>query len=139
MLGVQVTSADGWDPAYATSSLSASTNRLTKATQVNAFFDCATREQRVLLTTSKSLLERNTCPRYSRYVDPAQQPQELIALFQEYGLHLSRDRFLTVCGKCGAEITKITHDDPRMTGKVSMFWAIASISLRSSESGFTLV
>lgn len=112
-----MTSADAWDPAYATS-ISTSTNRLTKATQVNAFFDCAVREHRVLLTTSKSLLERNTCPRHSRYVDPAKQPQELIALFQEYNLHLSRDRFLTVCGKCGAEITKVTHDDPRMAGKV---------------------
>jgi uncharacterized protein with PIN domain/endonuclease/exonuclease/phosphatase family metal-dependent hydrolase len=122
MLGIQIAS-DNWDlpsdavtatlPGHATGKSS----KAMKASNINAFFDRANKEQRVLLTTSKSLLERNTCPRHARYVDPAKQAQELIAVFHEYGLDLSRDKFLTVCGKCGGSIEIARTDDPRMAGK----------------------
>lgn len=135
MLGVQV-ACDSYDvpsPAEAATLPPHATGRSSKALKasyINAFFDKANNEQRVLLTTSKTLLERNTCPRHSRYVDPAKQAQEVIALFHEYGLELSRDRFLTVCGKCGGEIAVAKVDDPRMSGKVRVVpWAPLCLSL----------
>lgn len=67
------------------------------STHINtSVFDRARRERRVFLTTSKGLLERSSCPAFSRYVNPAKQAEAMVDLFRDFGLALRRDRFLTV-------------------------------------------
>lgn len=85
---------------------------------INSIFDKARRERRVFLTTSKGLLERSSCPAFSRYINPAKQAEAMVDLFRDFGLVLRRDRFLTVCGKCGGEISEAKADDVRLLGKI---------------------
>ena len=62
---------------------------------INAFFNRAKREERVILTTSKSLRQRSACPQ-SYYVDPKDLEKALVEIYHEYGLELSKETFLTV-------------------------------------------
>lgn len=87
-----------------------------RVSSINAFFARAEREKRVILTTSKSLRERASCPR-NFYVNPTDLKQGLIDIATHFGLELSRDRFLTVCGKCGDDVEEVTPQDPRLQGK----------------------
>ena len=79
-------------------------------------FRRARQERRVLLTTSKSMRERASCPP-SLYVSTKNLEAALIEICREFGLTLNPDKFLTVCGKCSGEIEACSHTDPRVAGK----------------------
>jgi uncharacterized protein with PIN domain/exonuclease III len=87
-----------------------------RVASINAFFARAVREKRVILTTSKTLLDRASCPR-SFYVNPSNMEAALVEITKKFGLALSRERFLTVCGKCGDEVEEVALDDPRLQDK----------------------
>lgn len=87
-----------------------------RVTSINNFFARAAREKRVILTTSKTLRERATCPR-SFYVNPQDIEAGLIEICAQFGLGLSKERFLTVCGKCGDEVEEVSLQDPRLVDK----------------------
>ena len=87
-----------------------------RVSSINAFFTRAEREKRVILTTSKTLRERASCPR-NFYVNPQNLETGLIDICAQFGLALSRDRFLTVCGKCGDEVEEVNRNDPRLQDK----------------------
>lgn len=84
---------------------------------INAFFQRARDEKRVILTSSRSLIQRNTCPQ-SYCVNPSLLEKELVNIYREFGLDLKKERFLTVCGKCGGEIIEADLADPRLLGKI---------------------
>lgn len=84
---------------------------------INAFFQRARDEKRVILTSSRSLIQRNTCPQ-SYCVNPSILEKELVNVYREFGLDLKKERFLTVCGKCGGEIIEADLSDPRLMGKI---------------------
>jgi uncharacterized protein with PIN domain len=84
-----------------------------RVSSINAFFARAEREKRVILTTSKTLRERASCPR-NFYVNPQALEQGLIVIATQFGLELSRERFLTVCGKCGDEVEEVSAQDARL-------------------------
>ena len=77
-------------------------------------FGRARDEQRVILTTSKTMRERSMCPP-SFFVSTKNLEVALIDVCREYGLSLNQDKFLTVCGKCGGEIEACSHTDARVT------------------------
>lgn len=83
---------------------------------INNFFDRARKERRIILTTSKTLRERSSCPQ-NYYVDPGQLETGIANIFAEFNLELKKENFLTVCGKCGGEIERVYFDDPRMADK----------------------
>jgi uncharacterized protein with PIN domain len=66
-------------------------------------FSLAREEQRVLLTNSKQMLLRSACPE-SFLIDPRNNEKSLIELFSKYKIPLDKEKFLTVCGKCGGQI-----------------------------------
>jgi mRNA deadenylase 3'-5' endonuclease subunit Ccr4 len=92
-------------------------NEQTKKQAINSFFQRAKDEKRVILTTSRTLCERANCPQ-SFYVNPSKQEEGLVSIYREFGLPLQRERFLTVCGKCGGEIQEANLLDPRLMGKI---------------------
>lgn len=77
-------------------------------------FGRARDEQRVILTTSKTMRERAMCPP-SFFISTKNLEAALIDVCKEYGLSLNQEKFLTVCGKCGGEIEACSHTDPRVT------------------------
>ena len=77
-------------------------------------FGRARDEQRVILTTSKTMRERSMCPP-SFFVSTKNLEAALIDVCREYGLSLNQDKFLTVCGKCGGAIEACSHTDSRVT------------------------
>ena len=54
-------------------------------------FDRAVEEQRLLLTTSKRLLERSNCPLHTAFVNPQKLEPSLIGLFQKLDISLNPD------------------------------------------------
>ncbi len=90
----------------------------TKRKRMQAFFDRARNEKRVILTSSRLLRERANCPQ-SFFVNPSKVIDGLVDIFREFGLELNRDKFLTVCGKCGGDIEEADlANDKRLMGKV---------------------
>eukprot|EP01032_Pedospumella_encystans_P008881 gene8881-10498_t len=85
------------DPTYAA-----------RITSINTFFARAEREKRVILTTSRSLRERASCSK-SFFIQAQKLEQGLIDIAVNFGLNLSRDRFLTVCGKCGDDVEEVNR------------------------------
>lgn len=77
-------------------------------------FSKARDEQRVILTTSRTMRERSMCPP-SFLVSTRDLEAALVEVCKEYGLILNQSKFLTVCGKCGGEIEKCEHSDPRVS------------------------
>ena len=77
------------------------------------FFLQARRENRVILSTSRTLLERAECPR-SSYINTKDLEASLIELCREYHLQLHKDKLLSVCGKCGADIETCDQSDERL-------------------------
>lgn len=71
-----------------------------------AFFEKAKQEKRIVLTTSKQMVERANCP--PCLLVPSSQLGNLEVVLAEvvrkFSLTLDPDKFLTVCGKCGGEI-----------------------------------
>ena len=88
-----------------------------KSCKINQFFERARKERRVILTTSKTLRERSACPQ-SHLVYSNDMELSLAEIFYEYNLTLSRDSFLTVCGKCGGAIEEANIFDHRIMGKI---------------------
>jgi uncharacterized protein with PIN domain len=88
-----------------------------KSRSINLFFERARKEKRVILTSSKTLIERSSCPQCF-YVQPNHLETALVSVYHEFGLDLSRERFLTVCGKCGGEIEEVDGFDERLMGKI---------------------
>jgi uncharacterized protein with PIN domain len=87
---------------------------------ISAFFSRARSEARVILTTSRMISERSACPQ-SRLVSTKSGnfEQVLVEIFSEFGLSLDRDRFLTVCGKCGGPIEEVSDcRDKRLMGRI---------------------
>jgi uncharacterized protein with PIN domain len=76
-------------------------------------FNQAREEQRVIVTTSTSMRERALCP--PSCLVSTNTEEALIEICKEYGLNLTQERFLTVCGKCGGEIEACSHSDTRIT------------------------
>lgn len=125
MLGVNV-AMGSWEVANSTSA--------TKQQAIQAFFQRAKDEKRVILTTSRTLTERGNCPQ-SFFVNPSRLEDGLIAIYRQFGLALQRERFLTVCGKCGGEIQEANLLDPRLMGKIlpcdrAVFMCIACAQVR---------
>lgn len=60
-------------------------------------FNQAREEQRVILTTSMSMRERALCP--PSCLVSTNTEEALVEICREYGLNLTQDRFLTICGK----------------------------------------
>jgi mRNA deadenylase 3'-5' endonuclease subunit Ccr4/uncharacterized protein with PIN domain len=82
-------------------------------------FERARKEKRVIVTTSRSMMERANCPQ-SYFVSSEKMKfleGVLADICREFGLALKPDKFLTVCGKCGGEITPCAFDDPRILQK----------------------
>jgi uncharacterized protein with PIN domain len=67
----------------------------------------------VIVTTSLSMRERALCP--PSCLVSTNTEEALIDICKEYGLNLTQERFLTVCGKCGGEIEACSHTDTRIT------------------------
>lgn len=68
-------------------------------------FSQAKREKRVILTTSKGMRARAACPESMLVTGQGTNLEEsLVELFERYRLPLDRDKFLTVCGKCGGGV-----------------------------------
>jgi uncharacterized protein with PIN domain/endonuclease/exonuclease/phosphatase family metal-dependent hydrolase len=82
-------------------------------------FQRARDEKRVILTTSRSMIERAACPP-SFFVKTRDLEAALVEVCREFGLSLDQNRFLTVCGKCGGDIEGCTRDDPRIQNKTNV-------------------
>lgn len=79
---------------------------------VDSLFDRARREERVLVTTSTTMVKRATSPE-SFLIKPGKMAQLencLAELLNHYSVRLEERKFLTMCGKCGGQITKGTGD-----------------------------
>lgn len=74
------------------------------------FFDRARLEQRIILTTSRSLRDRASCPR-STLIRTQKLEDALVLLCKEYNIQLSKEKFLSVCGKCGGSIIPLDNID----------------------------
>jgi mRNA deadenylase 3'-5' endonuclease subunit Ccr4/uncharacterized protein with PIN domain len=77
-----------------------------------SFFDRARREQRVILTTSKTMRLRAACPE-SMLISPKNMEESLVEVFKTYRIPIKRENFLTVCGKCGGAIVEVTAEEYR--------------------------
>ena len=75
-------------------------------------FNAAREQQRVIITSSRQLRERVSCPP-SCFVKTNNFEQSLATIVQKYGLHVGEDTFLTRCGKCGGEIKGVDVEEKR--------------------------
>ena len=66
-------------------------------------FRRARSESRVILTTSKNLIVRSACPE-AVLVNQSNLELSLLGILDRYDIELDREKFLTVCGKCGGNI-----------------------------------
>jgi hypothetical protein len=93
-------------------------------------FRRARSESRVILTTSKNLKLRAACPEAMLITQTHGKLElDLIEIFDRYNIDLEREKFLTVCGKCGGNI--ITCEGERYREVVQMKQTI--IDTRCSE------
>ena len=77
-------------------------------------FDQARRENRVLLTSSRAVFQRRDAPQ-SYMIDTQNFEGSLVDIVKTFGLIVTEDTFLTVCGKCGGKIRKTeSRDDPAL-------------------------
>jgi hypothetical protein len=68
----------------------------------------------VILTTSKGMRARAACPESMLVQGNGQALEEsLVELFERYRLPLDRDKFLTLCGKCGGGIVSCEGSEYR--------------------------
>eukprot|EP01035_Chromulina_nebulosa_P019064 gene19064-24886_t len=80
------------------------------------FFNRAKLENRIILTTSRQMRERTSCPR-STFVSTNNLEDALVNICKEYNIILDKEKLLTVCGKCGGEIESCDHNDDRINGR----------------------
>lgn len=83
----------------------------------NALFHRARIEQRILLTTSKSMLKRNNCPETYFVRNPGSSndlKETLAALLNYYDVALDRSRVFKMCGKCGDSVVRTDANDRRL-------------------------
>jgi uncharacterized protein with PIN domain len=97
---------DGWE----------ATDKKERSGRIEAFFQRARSEKRIILTTSKTLRERANCP-HSLLIAHGDMKRSLVDLYVEYRLPLNIMNFLTVCIKCGDDICPVAIDDPCMRDK----------------------
>ena len=90
--------------------------RTGKQGDFSLLFAQARSEKRVILTSSRSMRERASCPQ-SMLVKTVQLEQELTRICSEFEIDISEKKFLTMCGKCGGAIESVQIDDPRLAGK----------------------
>lgn len=81
-----------------------------KSDEYSEIFERATREKRVVLTTSKNMRLRAACPE-SMLVDSQNLEKSLAEIVKNYKIPLRRENFLTVCGKCGGAVVEITPEE----------------------------
>jgi uncharacterized protein with PIN domain/mRNA deadenylase 3'-5' endonuclease subunit Ccr4 len=81
-----------------------------KSDEYSEIFERATREKRVILTTSKNMRLRAACPE-SMLIDPQNLEKSLVDIVKNYKIPLRRENFLTVCGKCGGAVVEITPEE----------------------------
>lgn len=78
-------------------------------------FQHAKDQRRIILTTSKQMLERSNCPQ--AYLVPSNRLRNLegalVDICREFNIVLEPNKFLTICGKCGGEIQECDTDHPR--------------------------
>jgi uncharacterized protein with PIN domain len=92
----------------------------TKAKDYESLFHKARQDNRVILTTSTTLVQRRTCP--SCYLVTTVGGQEqleatLVRIVRKYRVHVTRKRLLSVCGKCGGGIEGADAHDMRFNGR----------------------
>lgn len=71
---------------------------------VTKLFNRAKEENRILLTSSKTLRARVNCPQSMYIKTGTDLVPSLVDIFTQCNLKLDASKFLTVCGKCGGEI-----------------------------------
>jgi uncharacterized protein with PIN domain len=81
-----------------------------KSDEYSEIFERATRERRVILTTSKNMRLRAACPE-SMLIDSQNLEKSLVDIVKNYKIPLRRENFLTVCGKCGGAVVEITPEE----------------------------
>lgn len=79
-------------------------------------FAQARSQNRVILTSSRQMRERASCPQ-SMLLNTSSLESELTRICDEFGIEIREARFLTVCGKCGGQIESVSIDDARLSGK----------------------
>lgn len=67
-------------------------------------FRKARSEYRVILTTSKNMKLRSSCPEAMLVKHQNNLEKSLIEILDRYNIELEKDKFLTICGKCGGNI-----------------------------------
>ncbi|CDF40915.1 unnamed protein product [Chondrus crispus] len=84
---------------------------------VDALFERARRERRILVTSSTTVCRRANCPE-SFFVRPGKMGQMetcLTTLLNCYGVRLEEDMILSMCGKCGEAIERRGEGGPKDT------------------------
>ena len=74
--------------------------RSQKEKDFSALFDKARKENRILITSSRSMVERAACPDHY-FVHTKDLMSSLVDLIVNFNLEVTEDTLLTVCGKCG--------------------------------------
>ena len=87
--------------------------KYSKASLYDAMFKRAKDEGRIILTTSKQMIERANCPPSLLVPSGKLNNLELVLaeICRTFSLTLNPNQFLTVCGKCGGEITECNVND----------------------------
>ena len=87
--------------------------KYSKASLYDAMFKRAKDEGRIILTTSKQMIERANCPPSLLVPSGKLNNLELVLaeICRTFSLTLNPNQFLTVCGKCGGEITQCDVND----------------------------
>jgi len=91
--------------------------KMKKSVDYNKLFQQARDERRIILTNSRGMIERANCPQYSLVRTNMGMEAALISIVNEFGLLITEEKFLTVCGKCGGTIESVFASDPRLVGK----------------------
>lgn len=94
-----------------------SQERRTQWNDFSTLFERARSEQRVLVTTSTSLVKRASCPETFLVRTAGDLERSLAALLNRYDVELDRANFLSVCAKCGGRIEACSSKDLRLQGK----------------------
>ena len=83
--------------------------------EFSTLIDTAKSDNRIILTTSKSLVQRNNIS--EAFLVKASSlnhlEQSLVEIINIYGVNIDKSSLLSVCGKCGGSIIRADLDDPR--------------------------
>lgn len=96
-----------------------SQDRRSDCNDFSQLFEKARRERRIIVTTSKGMQKRASCPE-TFLVNPSKSENLencLAALLNLYEVKLNKKDFLSICGKCGSKIEACGTNDARVSGK----------------------